>query len=93
MKLLCLRNSLFKAAKWRYAMKCVSRPGFKRLGGTRGSCRLLSLLSGGVFLQATASGCEASPGGIADALWQPLVTGISNGLSSLVEALVLTVFV
>jgi hypothetical protein len=93
MKLLCLRNRLVQATTWRYAMKCCFRLGWDRLGSPRRLRRLVSLLSGGVLLQATAGGCGASLSSIAEALWQPLVTGIGNGLSSLAEALVLNAFV
>ncbi len=64
-----------------------------RPGGTRRLRRLGQLLGGGILLQAAAGGCEASLPGIADALWQPLATGVGNGLSSLVEALVLNMFI
>jgi len=74
-------------------MKSRFRSELKRLGGTRHRHRLMSLLSGGVLLQATAGGCGASLSSTAEALWQPLVTGIGNGLSSLAEALVLNAFV
>ena len=74
-------------------MKSRFRSELKRLGGTRHRHRLMSLLSGGVLLQATAGGCEESLSSIADALGQPVATGIGNGLSSLVEALVLSVFI
>ncbi len=74
-------------------MKSSFRSRLKRLGGTRRLRCLVSLLSGGVLLQASAGGCEASLSSTAEALWQPLVTGIGNGVSSLVEALVLNAFV
>jgi len=73
-------------------MKCCSWLGWDRHGSTGRLRRLVSLLSGGVLLQA-ASGCGASLSSVAGAIWQPLVTGIGNGLSSLIEALVLNAFV
>ena len=74
-------------------MHSLSRAELKRPGGDRRLLRLVSFLSGGVLLQATAGGCQESLSSIADALGQPLATGIGNGLSSLVEALVLSAFI
>jgi hypothetical protein len=53
----------------------------------------VSFLGGGVILQVTAGGCQESLSSVAEALGQPLATGIGNGLSSLAEATVLNLFI
>ena len=54
---------------------------------------LLRLLAGGILLQATAGGCQDALSSVANALGQPVATGIGNGLSNLVQALVVGVFI
>ena len=57
-------------------------------GTARRLSRLASLLGGGILLQATAGGCQETWSGIADALGQPIAAGISDGVSTLIQALV-----
>jgi hypothetical protein len=54
---------------------------------------LLRLLCGGILLQTTTGGCQEALSSVANALGQPVATGIGNGLSNLVQALVVGVFV
>ena len=46
----------------------------------------LRTLGGGILIQATAGGCQEYWSNVADALGQPVATGIGNGLSNRVEA-------
>lgn len=53
---------------------------------------LLGLFSGGILFQA-AGGCQTYLSSAVDAMGQPLATGIGNGLSNVVQALVVGVFI
>jgi hypothetical protein len=74
-------------------MHSSTRAGSRPTGGLRRLRRLVSLLAGGIVIQAAAGGCQESLSSVADALGQPLVTGIGSGLTNLVEALLLSVLV
>jgi hypothetical protein len=54
---------------------------------------LLRLLCGGILLQTTTGGCEEYFSNAVSALGYPVATGIGNGLSNLVQALVVGVFI
>jgi hypothetical protein len=74
-------------------MHSWTRAELKRPGGARRLLRVVSFLSGGVLLQATAGGCQEYLSSLGDALGQPLATGIGSGLSKLAEAMVLNLFI
>lgn len=74
-------------------MKFCFRPERREPGGVRRLRCLVSLLGSGILLQAAAGGCQESLSSLAEALGQPLATGIGNGLNRLLEALVLSVFI
>lgn len=61
--------------------------------GSRRCFRCLGGLFGGGFLLQTTGGCQESLSNFADALGQPVATGISSGLSNLVQALVVGLFI
>ncbi len=73
-------------------MVCFNRAGLKRPGGARRLFRLVGLLGGGILLQTTG-GCQDYLSSFIDALGQPIATGIGDAVSSLVQALVLNLFV
>ena len=62
------------------------------LGCHRRWLRIAGLLAGGMLLQA-ATGCEQRLADAASAFGQPIATGVGNGISSLFEALTLSLFV
>ena len=74
-------------------MHFVTRAKSRRPDGICRFGRLASLLSGGMLLQAAAGGCQESLSSIAAALGQPLATGIGNGLSNLLQAFIVGVFI
>jgi hypothetical protein len=54
--------------------------------------RLVAFLGGGILLQSTG-GCQEYLSSFIDALGQPVATGIGDGLSNLLQALVVGVFI
>jgi hypothetical protein len=74
-------------------MRFCFRAGLRGSAIARCRFRLVSFLGGGVLLQATAGGCQEYLSSVVDALGQPVATGIGNGLSDVVRALVVGVFI
>jgi hypothetical protein len=73
-------------------MHAPTRAKSTRSCGARRLVRLVAFLGGGILLQTTAGGCQEYLSSFVDALGQPVATGIGNGVSSLLEALVLNLF-
>jgi hypothetical protein len=62
------------------------------LGQSRYWWRVAGLVAGGILLQA-AAGCEERLANAVSAFGQPVATGVGNGISSLFEALTLSLLV
>ncbi len=60
----------------------------KKRNGTQRMLRLTALLAGGILLQTAASGCEQYLSNAVSALGNPIATGIGNGISNALQALV-----
>lgn len=73
-------------------MKFLASAELNHPGRTRRFFRLVNLLGGGILLQTTG-GCQEFFSNVIDALGQPVAAGIGDGLSNLVEALVVGVFI
>jgi len=74
-------------------MVSMTSAGRRRRPGGECLRRIVSILGGGILLQAAAGGCEELLRGISGALGQAFVVGIGNGLSNLAEGIVLNLFI